>query len=75
MNVWGLDGRVLWWLLEKENEPGWFTTIINLPMRPAEPVPEFDPDIDSRELHEALSRLEGHGLIAGEHGETLGGTR
>jgi hypothetical protein len=60
--------------LEKENEPGWFTTIINLPMRPAEPVPEFDPDIDSRELHEALSRLEGHGLIAGEHGETLGGT-
>lgn len=73
MNVWGLDGRVLRWILEKEDEPGWFTTIVNLPLRPAESVPEFDSAIDSRELHEALSRLEGHGLIAGEHSETLGG--
>jgi hypothetical protein len=72
MAVWDeVDDRVLRWLLDRDADPEWGGRTDNLLFRPApEPQATFENDLDARQVDEALSRLHGHGLIAGVRGAT-----
>jgi hypothetical protein len=74
MSTWqDVDQPVLRWVLERSDEPEWYATILRLKLRPeAEAFDEIDDcDLDSIKVDEALIRLEGHGLIAGQRSETV----
>jgi hypothetical protein len=71
-----VDERVLRWLLDQDDNPNWRGQTGTLTMRPEpEPQPDFDGELDAREVDEALTRLKGHGLIAGEQIATTHYTR
>jgi hypothetical protein len=72
MSTWDeVDERVLRWLFEQDSNPDWGGRTDNLVLRPApEPQPAFAGDLDARQVDEALTRLQGYDLIAGERGAT-----
>ena len=72
MAVWDeVDDRVLRWLLKRDADPDWAGRTDNLVFRPTpEAQAAFDGDLDARQVDEALARLSGHGLIAGDRGAT-----
>ncbi len=72
MDTWhAVDEPVLRWLLGQRDDPEWTGMVRELQLRTPEPRPEFGPDLDSRQVDDALTRLEGHRLIAGVRQETV----
>jgi hypothetical protein len=72
VNTWaGIDQRVLRWVLEQSDAPEWRSRIIELTLRPEpEPCAEFDGGPNTLQMDEALLRLRGYGLTAGNRHET-----
>jgi hypothetical protein len=77
MATWDeVDDRVLRWLLDQDANPDWAGRTDNLTFRPSpEPLAAFDSELDARQVDEALTRLSGHGLMAGERTLTTHYTR
>lgn len=72
MAVWDeIDDRVLRWVLDRDADSDWQGRTENLVFRPEpESQAAFRGDLDARQVDEALTRLYGHGLIAGDRGAT-----
>ena len=72
MSTWDeVDEVVLRWLLAQDASPDWAGRTGNLVFRPApEPQPAFAGELDGRQVDEALTRLQGYGLIVGDRGAT-----
>jgi hypothetical protein len=72
MSTWDeVDELVLRWLFAQDANPDWGGRTDNLVLRPTpEPQPAFDGELDARQVDEALTRLRGYEVIAGERGAT-----
>lgn len=66
MSTWTeIDERVLRWLLDQDSNPDWAGRIKLIVYGQPQPFPDLNGELDSRQADEALTRLHGHGLLAG----------
>ena len=66
-----IDERVLRWLLDQDSNPNWDGRSKLVVHGELQPFPDFNGELDSRQVDEALRRLRAHGLIAGERSGTV----
>ena len=68
MTIWSdIDEPVLRWLVAWSDDPEWRSRMLELPVyQPEDCTDELKLSLDSRQVHEALTRLRDYGLITGE---------
>ncbi len=68
MTIWSdIDEPVLRWLVAWSDDPEWRSRMLELPVyQPEDCTDELGLSLDSRQVHEALTRLRDYGLITGE---------